>query len=681
VAATAAACTLFVYSCCSILYYSLYIDELLAVGSTIKAGATDIARYSRKTYIKLLRLCKVATRIVYTVDKNEHARSTHWRITNLLENMRLDNSNGMIRKQPFMIFLQGPPGSGKTTVAIRIAIDLLRAKYGKAYADEIVTLNETDEFQSEFRTNHKVVIFDDLDAEKPDRNGSKNPYRKILDFVNNVNKTSLNPNVELKGTVYIRPDIVIATSNMPLSSAVNWMNCPAAICRRVNRIIKVERDKNVQSFEVLQPEMDLTSLYRGKKLQGSGIPGLANDFLFKCEGYEILLSDLRRSFLDFDKSQEEFVKHVNETFDLSMDNVRDDTFLNMYDLLYKVKDSSCSYIKNLFRTELKPNESSKIVAQGKLSMPRKKVKEPDSASLIPFSTYQVHSGTETNELVDVTRPPKELRPLPKCFDKDIFEKFRSEQLNGYEPEYRRQIRFAFIPGAIVLTQHRIICVYEEFYCVSGHIREVYFYEFTEPEVDEILRSQSNTSIQDSQSLSTISHEVDSKCSEENVLPRLLHLKDLAMAGFVCQSPKQDPLVHEILTTMPRCFKVALREWKYSHGVGDFVFGFKFKSCYHFIVAEVKNKKYCPTQLRKSVRAFNSCFRSFFNHGHITIWSIGIDCKGIHDLQLCSGPDYAGLQPTINGQIKLWSSDFLALRCAKPSPLTQEDQVSTSSPLN
>ena len=118
----------------------------------------------------------------------------------------MDDSNGKIRKQPYCVLLTGYPGSGKSTFALQLAVECMKRRYGRALPSDIVTLNETDEFQSEFRTSHKVVIFDDLGAEKSTVNGSKNPWRKIIDFVNNVRKTALNPNVDMKGNVYIEPD-------------------------------------------------------------------------------------------------------------------------------------------------------------------------------------------------------------------------------------------------------------------------------------------------------------------------------------------------------------------------------------------------------------------------------------------------------------------------------------------
>lgn len=213
------------------------VEELLAKLPAIRVGS-GVAGITRQQYVDRLTWIKELLRQSSIVNWRD--RQNFARVSQALEVLKLEDSNGSIRKQPYCVVLTGFPGCGKSRYALEIATACLRERYGNAYAGDIVTLNETDEFQSEYRTNHKVVIFDDLGAEVIKSN-SPNPWRKVLDFVNNVRKTSLNPNVEMKGNVFIEPDLVIITTNLKRELSVSsFMAASGAIYRRIQKYIKLE---------------------------------------------------------------------------------------------------------------------------------------------------------------------------------------------------------------------------------------------------------------------------------------------------------------------------------------------------------------------------------------------------------------------------------------------------------
>jgi hypothetical protein len=219
------------------IYYACFIEETLSLAAAIKAGAEEVAGITRERYMQRLTWLKSATRLSILFNRDDRKKPVFTRISNILENLRLDSADGRIRKQPYCILLTGYPGCGKTGTALRIAAELMKFKYGRFSANDVVTLNETDEFQSEYRTNHKVVIFDDIGAENPNKS-TVNPWRKIIDFVNNIRKTSLNPNLELKGNVYIQPDLVIITTNLQFPFSLEpWLVCHSAILRRLSKVL------------------------------------------------------------------------------------------------------------------------------------------------------------------------------------------------------------------------------------------------------------------------------------------------------------------------------------------------------------------------------------------------------------------------------------------------------------
>lgn len=300
------------------LYYACFIEEMLSLATTIRVGARDVVSLTRDRYIERLTWIKTALRITNVVKKSEHRKTAYARVAKVLEELKLDRADGSLRKQPYCIVLCGPPGAGKTGTAMKIASALIKAKYGKFYQTDVVTLNETDKFQSEYRTYHKVVIFDDMAATKLELETQGNPFRPIIDYVNNIRKTSLNPNVEMKGTVYIEPEVVIITTNMvefnPLSQ---WNNCPGALIRRFSKILYLLPDH--KSCRVLNEGKESRSNSSLAFHNGSGFDNTLfsiGDFKTKpTTKIDDVIPDIVTDFQVFSDAQERHVNNVNSAFD------------------------------------------------------------------------------------------------------------------------------------------------------------------------------------------------------------------------------------------------------------------------------------------------------------------------------------------------------------------------------
>lgn len=297
-------------------YYMLtgQIETDLSRVSTAKIGSLKDPYYSVPTLLG--RLKKYRSSFMYNVFSMRDS-SLATRLNIAIDNLETDVSDGALRKQPFCIMLYGFPGTGKSSFAIQIAKRLMTDLYGEFKSSDMVTLNETDEYQSEFRTSHKVVLFDDIGASKYGLNDTKNPWRKVIDFVNNIKKTALNPNVEMKGKVYIEPDLVILTSNLDFQEGgqINgYIPAFEAILRRLSRIVKVKNHTIVQPLEPQDYSVDPLpgSAYLTRKRVYELRGGSRSPIDVPREEY---IEELLVAFQEHNRDQERFIDKFNSYFD------------------------------------------------------------------------------------------------------------------------------------------------------------------------------------------------------------------------------------------------------------------------------------------------------------------------------------------------------------------------------
>lgn len=285
------------------------IESDLARVTPSKIGCYMGENYSRR--VLLSRLIKYRKLFRYNIWNTRDAAVAS-RLDTAIVDMETDVSDGTLRKQPYCVVLYGAPGTGKSSFAIQIAKALITSRYGEFISTDFVTLNETDEYQSEYRTYHKVVLFDDIGASSPNKPDTMNPWRKVIDFVNNVKKTALNPNCEMKGKVFITPDLVILTTNLNFDGGQadmkNWIPCFPALQRRMNKIIRVYSYNDgsiVKTKSINQPP------------SGNSVC-LGDTFTYtldKKQDRAKIISDLLSDFKNHMNDQQVFIDMINSNFD------------------------------------------------------------------------------------------------------------------------------------------------------------------------------------------------------------------------------------------------------------------------------------------------------------------------------------------------------------------------------
>lgn len=195
-------------------------NELLTYLPAVNAGRFEVTPFNdRHEYAAdLLNKKKMLEMVRFIVFPSTLSSiyQTHTRVCNALQKVHLSYHTLPIREAPITFLLTGGSSLGKTGLAMKIVKQALHSMGYPITADDngICILNETDDFQSEYTSDTKAVIFDDVANDKPDKE-TQNPLRKLLDYSNNVCKMALAPEADKKGIVAIRPKAVMVTSNAP----------------------------------------------------------------------------------------------------------------------------------------------------------------------------------------------------------------------------------------------------------------------------------------------------------------------------------------------------------------------------------------------------------------------------------------------------------------------------------
>lgn len=144
-----------------------------------------------------------------------------------------------LREKPFAAFIRGPSSVGKSSLAANLIHTVARVMGYPEGKEYIVSINGSDKYQSEFKSSHMYVIFDDMGNTRPEK-CETNPLFILIQFINNIHCAALSPEAEKKGKNDIRSKVVVVTSNTRDLHATYFSVNTSSIMRRFDVIIDVD---------------------------------------------------------------------------------------------------------------------------------------------------------------------------------------------------------------------------------------------------------------------------------------------------------------------------------------------------------------------------------------------------------------------------------------------------------
>lgn len=635
------------------------VEELLAKTPTIRCGAEGLVGITKQRFMDRLTWLKCLLRFNIS---NWYDRKNFERVSYTLESLRLDDSNGSIRKQPYCVLLTGYPGCGKSTYALKLAMACLKSRYGYAHSNDIVTLNETDEFQSEYRSSHKVVVFDDLGAEKI-RNNTVNPWRKIIDFVNNIRKTSLNPNVEMKGNVYIGPDLVIITTNLGENyNIANFMNAPSAIYRRLKYMVYLQQGyETAKIYKMVRGSHLITKVFTY-----SEGPIIDNEIL----DLDNLMKKITADFNQHMEQQEKFVHKTNLGFDkveskTAFKSFYDDVVLPILPVkipLTKYIESQLPFYVRWYRFFCVEDTRIPVCMSGG-SAP---VEFMDEDSSFDDSTDDDETSStlsnrhvyDRNDLIDfiiarvdwsfyrvIRKDLNSVGPI-RLFADRIFANYRC-----YTWYYPALAYHECEADGIRCTLEDLDCAYEKYKSLSFEMTP----QGSAPRIQDSSLIRSDTT--------TISF---TRMAEkfENMIERSI-FPDTWLNNYVFNTFRlPDPNVTQVMDTSPIDFDLVAYEMPIKKGVVDLMFRYKGETRTFYIIVEVKSKKTLAKALEQ-VKGYKSILKQEAPIA-TTLLTIAFNNRNVD----WDFPTFNEERDIIVSKLQKWKNQYLD-RCGAVEPKNRE----------
>lgn len=159
-------------------------------------------------------------------------------LTKMRADFELVRISGGLRPAPWSFLVYGTSGIAKSSIVTNLTTFslLTMAKLEGKHEftvdpNMICTLNEMDKYHSDYKSHIQAVLLDDLANARADTT-DVNPTINIINFVNNIRRTAIMAEAEMKGKIQLQPRVVCATTNVWEKWASQYSNEPVSVLRR-----------------------------------------------------------------------------------------------------------------------------------------------------------------------------------------------------------------------------------------------------------------------------------------------------------------------------------------------------------------------------------------------------------------------------------------------------------------
>jgi len=161
-------------------------------------------------------------------------------VANLQQRILAHKQSMGTRHEPFAVKLFGGSSVGKSVITEHIVKAVLGANGISAEPQHIITIDQSDRFDSNFKGDATCYIADDLANAYADFEVT-NSSDLVIRMVNSVQTMAIMPEAQDKGRVPIQPFLFIATTNRINLNAIETSTTPESVLRRfhVHATVKV----------------------------------------------------------------------------------------------------------------------------------------------------------------------------------------------------------------------------------------------------------------------------------------------------------------------------------------------------------------------------------------------------------------------------------------------------------
>lgn len=196
--------------------------------------------------LRLANLTEICSRLLASVPKGErpYVQKRYQTLLTMRANFEIRRTSGGLRPAPFSFLVHGTSSIAKSSIVNNLMTfslqSMARFEGKKEFVVDprmICTLNEMDKYHSDYKSHIQAVLLDDLANANP-KTVDVNPTVNIINFVNNIRRTAIMAEADLKGKIPLEPRVVCATTNVWKSWAKYYSQEPLSVLRRFQYHIK-----------------------------------------------------------------------------------------------------------------------------------------------------------------------------------------------------------------------------------------------------------------------------------------------------------------------------------------------------------------------------------------------------------------------------------------------------------